>query len=84
MIHWIHYNTTNKGRLPNHRLCTAFLSLRAPWLGLETLPTVARHPESMIFSTPEGGCTSLSESVGGAGSFIILAKVLAARVGFAP
>ena len=73
-----------KGRLPNHRLCTAFLSLRAPWLGLETLPIVARHRESMSFSTPEGGRTSLRESVGGAGSFIILAKVPAARAGFAP
>jgi len=42
------------GRLPNHRLCPAFRSLRAPWLGLETIPIVARHRESMSFSTPEG------------------------------
>lgn len=43
------------GRLPNHRLCPAFLSLRAPWLGLETIPIVARHRESMSFSTKQSG-----------------------------
>jgi len=40
--------------------------------------------ESMTFSTPEGSRTSLRESVGGAGSFIILAKVPAARASFVP
>ncbi|KAL5739323.1 hypothetical protein ACOSQ2_028503 [Xanthoceras sorbifolium] len=70
------------GRLPNSRLCPAFLSLRTPWLGLETIPIVAQHRESMTFSTPEGSSTSLRENVGGAGSFIILAK--AARASFVP
>ncbi|KAK8928967.1 hypothetical protein KSP39_PZI017367 [Platanthera zijinensis] len=68
------------GRLPNHRLCPAFLSLRAPWWGLETIPIVARHRESMSFSTPEGSRTRHCE----AGSFIILAEVPAARASFAP
>ena len=46
-----------KVHLPNHWLCTAFLSLHAPWLGLKTLPIVSCHRESMSFSTPEGGRT---------------------------
>jgi len=43
-------------------------------------PLVARHRESMSFSTPEGSRTSLRESVGGAGSFILLAKVPAGQL----
>ena len=32
------------GRLPNHRLCPAFLSLRAPCNGLETCLSLFTHP----------------------------------------
>ena len=81
--HLLHEDSLqHHGRLPNHRLCPAFLSLRAPWLGLKTIPIVARHRESITFSTKEGSRTSLRESVGG--SFIILAKVPAARASWLP
>ncbi|KAK8941877.1 hypothetical protein KSP40_PGU004037 [Platanthera guangdongensis] len=68
------------GRLPIHRLCPAFQSLRSPWCGLETIPIVSRHRESMCFSIPEGSRTRHCEAV----SFIILAEVPAAQGSFVP
>ena len=63
------YMKSRFGGLPSrwHRRSTSFSS----------------SAESMSFSTPEGSRTSLRESVGGAGSFIILAKVPVARASFA-
>jgi hypothetical protein len=64
------------GLRPNHRLCPAFLSFRSLWLGFETMPIVARHLESIFFTTPEGSCTTVMV---GDGSFRIFALVPAAR-----
>jgi hypothetical protein len=44
------------GRLPNHRLFPAFLSLRAPWLEFEIIPIYGNliySRESMSLSRPE-------------------------------
>eukprot|EP01018_Ginkgo_biloba_P040284 Gb_31177 [translate_table: standard] len=59
------------GHLPNHHLCPTLPSLRAPWLGLRTIPIMAQHWGSMSFSTPGGDRTRHY----GVGFFIVLAKV---------
>jgi len=69
------------GLRPNHRLCPAFLSFRSLWLGLETMPIVARHRESIFCTTPEGSCTTVMVEDG---SFRIFALVPAARTNFPP
>jgi hypothetical protein len=69
------------GLRPSHLLWPAFLSLRSPWVGLETVPTVALHRESINFLTPEGSWIKQYCDVG---SFKIFALVPAARTSFPP
>ena len=69
------------GFRPNHRLCLAFLSFWAPWLGFDTIPIVARHREWINFSAPEG---SLIKHYLDVGSFKIFAQVLVAWTSLPP
>ncbi len=70
------------GRLPNHQFCLALWSLCLPWRRLDTIPMVAQHQESMSLSTPKGNHTI---HCGVFSNFLIIwAKVLAARINFAP
>ena len=49
---------------PNQLLWPALLSFLAPWLGLDTVPMVARHLWSITFSFPQRSLTKQHLEVG--------------------
>ena len=81
MIYWIHSHSSNYWFSSHHRLCLAFLSFWAPWLGFDTIPIVARHREWINFSAPEG---SLIKHYLDVDSFKIFAQVPAAWTSLPP